>query len=87
MSVDRFRHGRQLWRLAVQPISAFQISEFQIFYPLDLQCLSGEHSHERTNLRAERAAENYQSHSAFTPMYTYSRVVASVLVSRRHAEQ
>lgn len=31
MSVDRFRHGRQLWRLAAKPISAFQISEFQIF--------------------------------------------------------
>lgn len=86
MSVDRFRHGRQLWRLAAQPISAFQISEFQIFCPLDLQCLLGEHSHERTNLRAERAEEDHKSHSASAFVYTYSRVVASVLVSYRNAE-
>ncbi|WP_448125615.1 hypothetical protein [Pseudomonas veronii] len=31
MSVDRFGHGGQLWKVAAQPISAFQISEFQIF--------------------------------------------------------
>lgn len=35
-SVDRFRHGRQLWELAAQAISAFQISEFQIFCLLNL---------------------------------------------------
>ncbi|MBD8091695.1 hypothetical protein IFT48_17010 [Pseudomonas fluorescens] len=85
-SVDRFRHGRQLWELAAKAISAFQISEFQIFCLLNLHCLSGESSYERKNLRAERAEEDYKSHSAFTFVHTYSRGMASVLVSCRHAE-
>ncbi|MGY1893689.1 hypothetical protein, partial [Pseudomonas sp. SDT291_1_S447] len=77
------RHGRQLWELAAKAISAFQISEFQIFWLLNLHCLSGESSHERKNLRAERPEEDHQSHFASTPMHTYSWVVASVLVSCR----